>query len=1027
MVVGGGIGGMRAALDLAEAGLKVFLIEKDPGLGGRVAQLGYMFPTHDCVLCRGTSDHGYGCTRPAISPAFIETNQHPNIHVMTRTEILAVDGQAGDFSVNLRHYPRHVIVDRCTNCGLCAAVCPRRLPSEMQESLVNRNAIHKSAPRALPNAYYVDKGLDCLDCRRCERVCPTNAVDLDEEAWNEEINVFAIILALGYQLSDASALEEYGFGRYPNVVHSMQYERYVSRSGPTEGLILRPSDNKPPERVAWLQCIGSRDQEHPYCSSICCMYATKEAVLTKQRLGVDVHCQVFMMDERAFNKEFNAYFHQSTEEFGVVYTRCRISDLKQDEKTNDLILQYLDSSGSLREERFDLVILSVGVQPPSGAQELSDKLGFDLNEYGFCETDKFNPLETSKPGIYVCGAFATPKEIAETILDAAGAAGDVMRLFNEQLGGLPTSREYPFLSSGNFPPEIDLKDTDPRIGIFVCRCHPSIDGTVDVDRLIASSGSYRDVVHVEDLGYGCFPEGIQKIQAAIQANDLNRVVVAGCSHRTHESLFQKTVREVGVNPYLMEMTNIREFCAWVHSGHPEKATRKAIELVRIAAARARELQPVYKAAILPEKRALIVGGGISGMSAALAIADAGYEVAIIERSDSLGGNLHNINYVVEGYNPQRLLRDLINRVVAENRIKVYTRTELMKHSGYVGAYESVLRHRSGSEETINHAVTIVAIGGRESRGSRYLQGSHPKVITQLDLEDTIAHRLREISQLNEVVMIQCVRPEGVDQDYCSRICCTNTIKNAMRIKVANPDCTVTVLYKDIITYGFREEYYTEARRRGVVFVRYDDEHEPMTESINGDLRVTVYEPMLKRDMIFNPDLLVLSTAVVPAEGSDALAKVLKVPLSDEGFFLEAHIKMRPMDFMEEGIFICGMAHYPKFIEESISHALATAARAITILSKEQMYVGGTVAVVDQDKCVGCLTCTRTCPFEIPVVEMSRVGVGAINGAAYIDPTLCHGCGTCTAECPAVAIQLMNFTDQQVMVPDAHVLGSWMTA
>jgi heterodisulfide reductase subunit A len=1027
MVVGGGIGGMRAALDLAEAGIKVYLVEKDPGLGGRVAQLGYMFPTHDCVLCRGTSDHGYGCTRPAISPAFIETNQHPNLQVMTRSEILDADGQAGDFTVRIRHNPRYVIVDRCTNCGLCAAVCPRRLPNEMQESLVTRNAIHKSAPRALPNAYYVDKGDDCLDCRRCEEVCPTNAVNLDETAWEEDIKVSAIILALGYQLSNASVLEEYGYGRFANVVHSMQYERYVSRSGPTEGMVLRPSDNKAPKRVAWLQCIGSRDQEHPYCSSICCMYATKEAVLTKQRLGGNAHCQIFMMDERAFNKEYNAYFHQSTALYGVEYTRCRISDLKEDTQTKDLIIQYLDSAGKLQESRFDMVVLSVGVLPPSGAQELSQKLGFDLNEYGFCETDKFNPLETSKPGIYVCGAFSTPKEIAETIIDAAGAAGDVMRLFNEQLGNLPSSREFPFLSTGNFPPEVDIQNQDPRVGVFVCRCHPSIDATIDVDRVVTRAKSYSNVVYSEDVGYGCFPEGIEKIKAAISNHNLNRVVVAGCSHRTHESLFQRIVRETGLNPYLMEMTNIREFCAWVHPDQPEMATHKAMEMIRIATERANYLQPVYKSAINPEKRALIIGGGIAGMSAALAIADAGIEVALVERSEALGGNLHNINYVVEGYNPQRLLRDLVNRVVADNRIRVYPRTEVISHTGHIGAYQAILRRSDGFEETINHGVTIVAIGGRESRGTKYLQGQHPKVITQLDLEDTIAHRLDEITKLKEVVMIQCVRAEGVGQDYCSRICCTNTIKNAMRIKVANPGCRVIVLYKDIITYGFREQYYTEARRRGVLFVRYDDEHEPVTESLNGDVRVTLQEPMLGRTLAFQPDLIVLSTAVVPAKGAEELSKVLKVPLSNEGFFLEAHIKMRPMDFMEEGIFICGMAHYPKFIEESISHALATAARAITILSKEPLHVGGTVAVVDQDKCVGCLTCARTCPFQIPVIDESRIGTGAIVGAAYIDPTLCHGCGTCTAECPALAIQLVNYTDQQVMVPEAHVLGSWIQA
>jgi heterodisulfide reductase subunit A len=1016
---------MRAALDLAEAGLKVYLVEKEPGLGGRVAQLGYMFPTHDCVLCRGTSDHGYGCTRPAISPAFIENNQHPNLQVMTRTEILDSSGHAGNFSVTLRHHPRYVKIDLCTNCGLCAVVCPRRLPSEMQESLVTRNAIHKSAPRALPNAYYVDKSDDCAECRRCEQICPTNAVNLDETDWDEEINVSAIILALGYQLSDASQLEEYGFGRFQNVVHSMQYERYVSRSGPTEGMVLRPSDNKPPKRVAWLQCIGSRDQEHPYCSSICCMYATKEAVLTNQRLGGDVHCQVFMMDERAFNKEFNAYFHQSTEKYGVEYTRCRISDIKEDSRSNDLIIQYLGSNGKLLEERFDLVVLSVGVLPPSGAISLSKRLGFDLNDYGFCKTDKFNPLETSQPGIYVCGAFATPKEIAETIIDAAGAAGDVMRIFSDQLGNLPSTREHPFIGRGDFIPEKDILGESPRIGVFVCSCHPAIDGTINVNRLVERAKSFANVIASTDIGYGCFPEGIEKIKHAIYDLNLNRVVVAGCSHRTHESLFQRTIREAGLNPYLLEMTNIREFCAWVHPGEPEKATRKALELTRMAVERASLLQPLYKSEIKPEKRALVIGGGISGMSAALAIADAGFSVSLVERSGALGGNLHNINFVVEGDNPQRLLRNLVNRIVAENRITVYTRTEVVHHNGHLGAYQAVLRSHDGEEETITHGVTIVAIGGRESRGSKYLQGQHPKVITQLELEEMIAHRLSEVVKLKEVVMIQCVRPEGVDQDYCSRICCTNTIKNALRIKVANPNCNVTVLYKDIITYGFREQYYTEARRRGVMFIRYDDRHQPRTEALNGDLRVLTTDPMVGRDIVFNPDLLVLSTAVVPAEGSQKLANVLKVPLSLEGFFLEAHIKMRPMDFMEEGIFICGMAHYPKFIEESISHALATAARAITLLSKEPLFVGGIVAVVNPEKCVGCLTCARTCPFEIPIIDNSRTGVGTLGGAAYIDPSLCHGCGTCTAECPAVAIQLVNNTDQQVMVPESTVLGSWI--
>ncbi len=1029
LVVGGGVGGMRAAIDLAEAGLQVYLVESGATLGGRVAQLGYMFPTHDCVLCRGTSDHGYGCTRPAISPAFMDKNVHPNMELMTRTEIVDVAGSTGDFTITLRHEPRYVRADRCTNCGLCAVACPVHLPSEFQESLVTQKAIHKSAPRSLPDAYYIDKGGYCEGCGRCVEVCPTDAIDLDEEPWQESVRVSAIILALGYTLSDASAMEEYGYGRYPNVIHSMQYERYVSRSGPTEGLVLRPSDNKPPRRIAWLQCVGSRDQTHPYCSSICCMYATKEAVLAKQRVeGVD--CRVFMMDERAFNKEFNAYFRRSKHEFGIDYVRCRISEVQEDPVTRDLILHYPGQDGRVKEEHFDMVVLSVGVRPPKGAEKLARMMKFDLNGYGFCSTDTFSPLETSQPGIYVCGAFSSPKEIAETITDAAGAAGDVMRLFHDELGKRPSSREFPFLCEGadRFPPERDIAAETPRVGVFVCECEPSINGIVDVGRVVERSRAFPHVVHAARVGYGCFPEGVASIKDAIGEQNLNRVVIGACSHRTHEPLFQRTIREAGLNASLMEMTNIREQCAWVHSHEPEKATHKATELVRVAAARAAALQPIYKMTVDPARRALVIGGGVSGLTAALAIADAGYEVTLVERNETLGGNLHNIYYVVEGYSPPRLRRDLVNRVWAHDRITIYVNTEVVAHMGHVGNYRAILRQRGGGEVIVAHGVTVVATGGQEAqRSDRYLLGQHPRVITQLELEEAIAHRLDEIAALEEVVMIQCVRPEGSRLDYCSRVCCTSTIKNAMRIKVANPDCQVTVLYKDITTYGFREKFYTEARGRGVIFVRYDDEHEPVVESLNGQVRVRVQEPNLGRPMTMEPDLLVLSMAIQPAEGTSKLAELLGVPLSLEGFFQEAHIKMRPMDFMEDGIFVCGMAHYPKFIEESISQALATAGRAMTILSKQPLFMGGTVAVVDQDSCVGCLTCVRTCPFEIPRIDTTRRGVGNIAGAAHIDPTLCQGCGTCTAECPATAIQLVNYSDEQLLGALTGVLGSWVSA
>jgi len=1024
LVLGGGVGGMRAAVDLAEAGLKVYLVEHTPWLGGRVAQLGYMFPTHDCVLCRGTSDNGYGCTRPAISPALLDNNLHPNIEILNNTDLINVTGYAGDFTVTLRRRPTYVNPERCINCGLCEGVCPVSLPSPFQLGLAVRKAVYKMAPRALPDAYVVDKVPRCETCRRCETICPTSAVNLDEEEVEHELKVSAIILSLGYEISDPSEYGELGYGRFPNVIHSMQYERLASRSGPTEGLVMRPSDGKLPQRIAWIQCVGSRDEKHPYCSSICCMYATKEAMLAKQRIE-GVHCQVFMMDERAFSKEFNAYYEEAQEQYGVEYTRCRISAIIEDPDTDDLILRYPDRDGQFVEDRFDMVVLSVGALPPSGARDLAGLLGIELNPYGFCETDKFAPLETSRPGIYVCGAFASPKEIAETILDAAGAAGDVMRLLSGEVGDRVYGREYPFLlGAEQLPPERDVVGEEPRIGVFVCRCYPSIAGVVDTDALTDFSAGLPGVVHAEPVDYACLEEGQEQIHQVIAEHNLNRVVVAACSHRTHESLFQRVVRQAGLNPYLLEMANIREHCAWPHVDDPVGATRAAKELVRLATARVWLAEPVHKQAVEPVRRALVIGGGVSGMTAALNIADAGFDVTLVERQAGLGGNLQQIYYVAEGDNPQRLLRDLTNRVLGHRRIDVLTGSEVVAHDGSVGAFRSTVQTPQGEVE-IEHGVTIVATGGQEWRGDVYLLGQDERVVTSLDLEEIITHRPEQIVDLEEVVFIQCVRRPG-EVEYCSRTCCTNTMKNAIRIKLLNPECKIIVLYKDIITYGFREVFYTEARQRGVLFVRYDEDHMPQVRlddqgEADRPLEVLAWEPSLQQEIMLHPGLLSLSMAIQPSEGTKELARILDVPLSSEGFFMEAHVKMRPMDFAKEGIYVCGMAHYPKFIDECITNAQAAAARAITILSMPKMYIGGVVSVVDQSKCVGCLTCVRTCPFEIPKVRYSDVGVGGIKGAAYIDPALCTGCGTCTGECPAKAIQLIAYRDEQII---GLPLGAW---
>lgn len=1028
LVVGGGIGGMRAALDLADAGLKVFLVEQTPCLGGRVAQLGFMFPQHDCVLCRGTPDHGYGCTRPSISPAYIEHNQHPNIEIITNVQISDIAGQAGDFTISLRQEPHYIDPARCINCGYCAEVCPVELPNTYQQSITTRKAAYKVAARAAPDAYVLDRGPYCDGCGKCVEVCPSRAIDLNEQPRLLNIGVGAIILALGFQTYDPTGLEELGYGRYANVLTAMQYERLASRSGPTEGVVQRPSDGQPPRSIAWLQCIGSRDQQNTFCSSICCMYATKEAMLAKQRLGHRVECSIFIMDERAFNKEYSTYFARARGRYGIHYNYCRVSAIHENPATRDLILHYADTNGQRHEERFEAVVLATGLQPPDSARHLAELLDIELNEHGFCQTDKFTPLQTSRPGVFVCGAFSSPKEIAETIIDASGAAAEVMRLLSEHLNTHPFTRELPFLSTNDLPPERDVSNETPRVGVFACTCGDTMSKVIDLHALADRAAGWPGVTLSEVVDFACFPESLDRIRAQIETVPLNRVVVAACSNRTHDALFQRMVRRAGLNPYLLEVVNLREQCSRVHHDQPKLANRKAQELVRIAVGRVLAGQPVRKDRHRCRPTALVIGGGVSGMTTALAIADSGYDVHLVERTEMLGGNLLNLYYVAEGYNPQRLLRDLVNRVRAHQRIITHTRTEVVQHGGHVGFFRAVLRttHHDGSvtETHMEHGVTIVATGGRETHEYPWLD--LPQVVTQRELEEMVIHKPEAVMALDDVVMIQCIRPPGIP-DYCSRVCCTNTMKNAIRLKLFKPDCRVTVLYKNIVTYGFREAYYTEARRRGVIFVRYTDDQPPQVIHDGDRVHVRVRDMALDRWLDLPADLVPISMAVAPSDGTQELAHMLRVPLSTEGFFEEAQIKLRPMDFMREGIFLAGMAHYPKFVEESISHALAAAARVLPLLSQQSLYLGGIVAHVDPDKCVGCLTCTRTCPFAIPQViqEEGRHGVGGLGGAAFIDPAQCQGCGTCTGECPASAIQLVNYTDEQVMLRAIGGLGCWL--
>jgi heterodisulfide reductase subunit A-like polyferredoxin len=921
----------------------------------------------------------------------------------------------------------------------------------------------------------------CSECMSCTFACGVNAIDHNIVARDEHVRVGAIVLAPGYQAYRAELSEEYGLGRYPNVVTSLQFERLLSASGPTLGHVQRPSDGRSAQKIAFLQCVGSRDQAHDYCSSVCCMYAAKQAIMAVEHAKAETHngplqCRVFFMDTRAYSKGYEEYYRRAEKKYGVQYTRCRISDLREDPDTHDLVLRFQTTDGgpqttdesslsvvcgqwSVVKEKFDLVVLSVGMEISPKVRELGQRLGIELDDYGFCHTVQFNPLETSRAGIYAVGPFREPKDIPESIVEASGAAAAVASRLSESRFTLTTRKEY--------PQERDVMQEEPRVGVFVCHCGSNIGGFLDVPDVSEYAKSLPNVVHAENNLYTCSQDSIKRIIERVKELNLNRVVVASCTPLTHEPLFQDAIRQAGLNPYLVEMANIRNQCSWVHPGNWDGATAKAKTLVRMAAARAAELEPLRSSKVPIQHSALIIGGGAAGMNAALSLADQGFPVHLIEKSDHLGGNLRNLHFLIgEARSPQDYLAELVDRVTQHPSITVYLQTELIQTGGFKGNFTSKLKDESGKMQDVQHGVTIVAIGGNEYKGREYGYGKHPGIMTQLEFEallgemttslrgahsersaaksksatrqshaqpegdcfasfDYAANRCRSAqdarNDVASVVMIQCVGP---GEKFCARLCCSTALKNALKVKEVNPQAEVTILYRDIRTYGFKERLYTEARRVGVRFIRFDFEHKPTVEileekseiqNLKSKVVVRVHDPILNRDLELHPDLLVLSTPIVPQKDAHELSARLKVPLDADGFFLEAHPKLRPVDFASDGLYMAGVAHYPKFLDETIAQAQAAAARAAIILSQDSVLTNARVAVVDNTKCVGCLTCVRICPFGVPKIKANLTGVGNIVGAAYIEATVCHGCGSCVAECPAQAIQLMHYTDAQMVM------------
>jgi heterodisulfide reductase subunit A-like polyferredoxin len=843
----------------------------------------------------------------------------------------------------------------------------------------------------------------CSECLECERACEADAVVHSMRPERQEIGVGAIILANGAEKYNPRLKYEFGFGMYPNVVTSIQFERILAASGPFGGHLQRPGDGKAPKRIAWVQCVGSRDDEvgNTYCSSVCCMYGIKEAVIAKEHAR-DIEATVFYMDIRAHGKDFDRYYERAKKEHGVRFVRSRVAKVDEKAGTGNLIVHYAaDGNGGMTSEEFDMVVLSVGFSPPADAPELADKLGIRLNRHRFFQTARFCPTETTRAGVFVCGAAAAPKDIPETVTQASAAASGAAEIMHGTRGTEVVEKTY--------PPERDVAGEPPRIGVFVCRCGINIASTVDVPSVAEFARTLPDVVFVDENLFTCSQDTQHKIKTAIEEHKLNRVVVASCTPRTHEPLFQETMREAGLNPHLFEMANIRDQCSWTHMQEPKRATAKARSLVEMAVAKAGLLEPL-KTVVLPvTQKALVLGGGLAGMVSALSIAEQGFDVTLVERERELGGNARNLRYSLEGADVKAYLGSLMARVETHPRIKVYKGATVESIQGYIGNYQTKLKLAGRDyEPEVEHGVVIVATGAREARPKEYLYGEDDRVITQLELEQRIAGAdATKLARLKNLVMIQCVGSRDEERPYCSRVCCQDAVKNALKLKELNPKVNVYVLCRDVRTYGFLEEYYQRARDLGVVFVRYESDEKPTVEADGDKLLVKVRDITLGATLSINPDLVVLASGIIPHDDAAAVSRMLKIPLNEDGFFLEAHVKLRPVDFATEGVFLAGLAHSPKNIQETVAQAKAAAARAATILARNTYEAGATTAVVNDLVCAGCGICVSVCAYGAPgLIEKDGKTVSRVNEA------LCKGCGNCVAACPSGAMSHLGFSRRQ---------------